>query len=93
MKYTVEVDDNFHYMDEEERYTLGVYDSAEEAVAAAKRVVDGFLSEGVNPGATARELFYSFTMFGDTPHIIPTIKGFDAWEYARQRCIELRGDT
>ena len=41
--YTVEVDDNYHYMNESERYTLGEYDTWEEALAAAKKVVDDFL--------------------------------------------------
>ena len=39
-KYTVLVDDNYHYMNEEYRYTLGVYDTKEEALQAAKSIVD-----------------------------------------------------
>lgn len=30
--YKVMVDDNFHYMDESERYELGIFPTAEEAI-------------------------------------------------------------
>ena len=52
-KYTVYVDDNYHYMDEDERYTLGVFDTEEEAVRAAKNVIDKFLPDTCTPGTTA----------------------------------------
>ena len=35
--YTVFVDDNFHYMDESERYKLGEFVDCASAVAACKR--------------------------------------------------------
>ena len=38
--YKVFVDDNFHYMNDECRYELGVFTSFEKAVAACKRIVD-----------------------------------------------------
>jgi hypothetical protein len=34
MSYTVLVDDNFHYMDKDERYTLGEFESLEAAIIA-----------------------------------------------------------
>ena len=43
MKYTVFVDDNFHFMDEGERCKLGEFKSAEAAIAAARKIVDEFL--------------------------------------------------
>jgi hypothetical protein len=46
MRYTLLCDDNFHFMDETERITLGQFDSAEAAFAAARRVVDRDLLEG-----------------------------------------------
>ena len=42
-KYSVYVDDNFHYMQEDERYTLGVFDTEAEAVEAARNIIDKFL--------------------------------------------------
>ncbi len=32
MKYTIRVDDNYHYMDESERYTHGHYETTEETI-------------------------------------------------------------
>jgi hypothetical protein len=32
-KYEVYVDDNFHFLDESERYRLGAFETCEEAVA------------------------------------------------------------
>jgi len=54
--YTVFVDDNFHYMDESERYRQGVYETVEEAVAACKGIVDEFLQSANEPGTTSDSL-------------------------------------
>jgi len=91
--WTVYVDDNFHYMDEDERYCLGAFDSLEAALAACRKIVDAFLQD--KPAKTADELYDLYTSFGEDPWI----KGpspasgtppFSAWDYARQRCKELR---
>jgi len=84
--YTVFVDDNFHYMDEDERYTLGVFATPEEAIAACRSIVDGCI--GSEPGATAETLFKNYAMFGEDPFIVPGV-GFSAWDYAKRRCAEL----
>jgi hypothetical protein len=54
-RYKVIVDDNFHYMDESERYEHGVFATAEEAIAACKRIVDEDLGNihSHNPGVAA----------------------------------------
>jgi hypothetical protein len=57
MSYRVLVDDNFHYMDEAERYELGVYASLDAAVAAAQAVVDSYLESAYKPGMSAQALF------------------------------------
>src|SRR5512139_1143390 len=49
-KYEVFVDDNFHYMDESERYKLGTFKTCEEATAVCKRIVDEFLEQGYEEG-------------------------------------------
>ena len=53
MKYQLYVDDNFHYQDESERYLAGEYDTLEEALAAAKGIVDEFSQKEYRPGMTA----------------------------------------
>ncbi|HEX4077749.1 MAG TPA: hypothetical protein VHX61_02590 [Rhizomicrobium sp.] len=39
MTYTVFVDDNYHYMDASERYTLGEFETLKAAVDACKLIV------------------------------------------------------
>jgi len=87
MKYEVFVDDNFHYMDEDERYKLGEFDTEEEAVAACKEIVDKFLLFNYKPGMTAEELYSHYTDFGEDPFVRPG--SFSAWTYAKERCPEI----
>ena len=86
--YTVFVDDNFHYMDESERYTLGHFATYEKAVAAAKRIVDKFLAAQHKRGMSAEELLKKYKTFGQDPYIVPNDRepGFSAWTYAEERC-------
>jgi hypothetical protein len=86
--YKVIADDNFHHMDEEERYEVGVYSSCAEAIAVCKKVVDDFLLPAHKPGMTAEELWSLYTAFGDDAFIVSTDRRcrFSGWEYARQRC-------
>jgi NAD-dependent deacetylase len=90
MTYTIRVDDNFHYMDEDHRYTHGEYESLEEALKAAKAIVDSFLSAAYVPGMSPDELYRHYTSFGDDPFIIgPEDAKFSAWNYAQGRCQEI----
>jgi hypothetical protein len=91
MKYKVCVDDNFHYMDESERYTLGEYDSSEEAMNVSKKRVDDFLISSYKDGMTAKELFDHYKGFGEDPFIVSEDKSvsFSAWSYAEERCREI----
>ena len=94
--YDVMVDDNFHYMDEDERWKLGTFATADEAIAACKKLVDeNLLSMLKNkpPGMTATELYELYVMFGDDPSVfepsgVPQVE-FSAWDYARVRAEEL----
>jgi hypothetical protein len=87
------VDDNFHYMDESERWELGVFASAEEALEACRRLVDRSLADGYKAGATAAELFAHYKSFGDDPFIVALDDApkpsFSAWTYAQARAVEL----
>jgi hypothetical protein len=92
MSYRVLVDDNFHYIDEAERYELGVFASLDEARSAAQALVDAYLLSAHQPGMTAQALFKSYTAFGEDPFIVaPDQEGvaFSAWEYAKRRCDDI----
>jgi hypothetical protein len=93
MKYVVRVDENSHYMDESERYTLGEFEDAESALAAAKKAVDDDLDSLYGAGMTAEQLYRQYTSFGRDPFIV-SVDGscrFSAWDYAAQRCREICG--
>lgn len=89
--WKVFVDDNFHFMDEDERYELGEFRTREEAVEACKRRVDDFLLQHLEDAASPEKLLDLYGSFGEDPFIIGPDHGdnFSAWEYAKQRCDEL----
>jgi hypothetical protein len=89
--YTVYVDDNFHYMDESERYKVGAYPDCETAIQKCKEIVDEFLLSNRATGMTAKQLFELYTTFGEDPGIVGPEGNckFSAWTYARQRSEEL----
>lgn len=92
LPFTVFVDDNFHYMDETERTTHGTFATAEEAVAACKRIVMDSVRSNFRSGMTADELYDSYKSFGDDPFVVSSAGGdveFSAWEYAKQLCAEI----
>ena len=83
-QYTVYVDDNFHYMDESERYKLGEFDNCAAALAACKQIVDEFL---LSNRGQCEDVLVTYVMFGDDPFIVtddPNCK-FSARDYARER--------
>jgi hypothetical protein len=87
--YVVFVDDNFHFMKEEERYKSGDYATLEEAVKKCQEIVDGFLDDQYKPGMSSDALFEQYAHFGEDPFIRGPESDFSAWDYARQRCDEL----
>ena len=93
MKYTVMVDDNFHYMDESHRYELGKYDSLNEARNAAVKIVDEFLIENKETVADEGELIAMYCLYGEDPFILndDLENHFSARSYASQKCKELFG--
>lgn len=90
--YTVLVDDNYHYMDESERYTMGKYTSPEAAITACKKLVDDFLEascKGLEP--SSEKLYEHYVAFGPDPFIVtnePSMPkpSFSAWKYAKEQC-------
>lgn len=92
MTYTVFIDDNFHYMDEEARTTYGQFETPDAAIAACKNIVDESLQHLHRPGMTEAAMLEAYQGFGDDPFIItkdaPEVE-FSAWDYARQRAGEI----
>ena len=90
--WTVFVDDNFHFLDETERCTLGTFDKYDQALSACQKKVDDFLND--SSATNAEDLLASFSSFGESPRLSgPTPEGetlrFSAWNYARERCAEI----
>jgi hypothetical protein len=90
-KYTVFVDDNYHYMDESERFRKGDYATLDEAIAVCKHMVDEFLKDEVELGATKAERYRQYTGFGPDPFIVTDdpdagSPAFSAWSYAKEQC-------
>lgn len=84
-KYVVMVDDNFHYMDKDERYKYGEYDTVEEAINECMNIIESSIV--YVEGATADELFSTYCMFGEEPYIISDEEvHFNARDYAREYC-------
>ena len=91
--YTVYVDDNFHYMEEGERYKLGDFATLGEAIAACKRLVDAFLKDETTLDSPAAERYQQYTNFGPDPFIVSddpeaAVPPFSSWNYAEKRCAE-----
>ena len=95
MSYRVLVDENFHYMDKSRRYAQGDYATYAEAFAVCREIVDRFLRHEHVPGMPASALYFRYMMFGRDPFLVngtgeaEAQPGFSAWDYARQRCMDL----
>jgi hypothetical protein len=92
MTYTVLVDDNAHHMDDTARYRLGEYATLEEAVEAARRLVDAWLEETHTPGMTGEALFREYLAWGEDPFVVGPGEvrvPFSAWDRARERAREV----
>lgn len=88
--YNVVVASNFHYMDQSEHYAAGVFESADDALRLARKIVDESLP-AYQPGMTADQMFDAYKAFGEDPFIVPATdtSRFSAWEYAAQLCKEM----
>ena len=90
MPYKVIVYDNAHYMDESESYTHGEFETYEAALSAAKKLVDDELGNAFKPGMPPEDLYRQFAAFGVDPVIVPPSEPpFSAWDYAKERSLEL----
>lgn len=96
--YRVYTYDNFHMYDEDDdgAELRGKYDTSEEALRAAKQIVDNSLrwerTQCKNP-ADSDELYSRYISFGDSPSIRPdTTPYFSASKYAKSRCVDICKD-
>jgi len=68
-KYKVFVDDNYHYMDEGERYAVASYNSLTEAIEKCKEItirsLESFFEKGISP----ENLKAQWALFGEDPFI------------------------
>ncbi len=90
--YQLFIDDNFHYMDEDERVGPIEFATAADARAEARKIVDSFLESNFKQGMEAAELYSTYVCFGEDPFIRcpgdEEIK-FSAFDYARVRSEEI----
>jgi hypothetical protein len=92
--YRVMIDDNFHYLEDDERSTYGTVATAEQALDICRKLVDqSLMHQYQQGGVTAEALYDRYTDFGDDPFVValdgaPDVK-FSAWSYAKQRAAEL----
>jgi hypothetical protein len=94
MPYHMFVDDNFHYMDRSYRSGPVMFLRVDEALAAARQIVDRFLAENHVPGMAADTLYGQYTMFVEDPFIValdgPEVQ-FSAWSYAKEQSCAVCG--
>jgi hypothetical protein len=82
--YNVRVYDNYHYMDEDEAYDLGPFETAEEALEVARQIVRESVRSMAEGCTTVDEVMSQYKSFGDDPVVIgsPSVQ-FSAWSYAQ----------
>ena len=82
-KYLIQVDDNYHYGNEDERYTAGSFNTLEEALKKCQEITLSSLKEFYQEGISADELKAQWSMFGEDPFIVGPVEGvpFSAREF------------
>ncbi len=68
-QYIVQVDDNYHYADESERYCAGTFAMLNQAIQVCEAITIESLKSVYEPGITAGKLSSQWAMFGDDPFI------------------------
>jgi hypothetical protein len=91
MRCVVMADDNFHSMDESERYRAGELATAEKAVARCRQIAGEYLDDArkIDENSTATAHWQSHVMFGEDAFVVANGAEpvpFSAWGDARERC-------
>ena len=89
MTYTVSIDDNFHFMQEDERYTSGTFATAEEAKEHCKALIKAELNSYLEQGIAVDKLAFTWGAFGEDPWINPDC-GFSSRDFVERCCREKR---
>jgi len=95
MSYEVYMLDNVSYGEFEWNYTLGVYDSYDEAIEEAREIVDVFLTYFYKSGMSDKELYQEYLTNGKTPLILSTAAEKELAQktsdtnYAKTRAMEI----
>ena len=77
---------------------IGEYPELTDAINAAMRVIDTFLSSQYTKGISAEKLFEIYKQIGQVPYIFggagttTQISGFNHFEYSMRRCKEIARD-
>ncbi len=75
--FTVKIDDNYHFMDGTERVTHGQFETADEALAVCRVIVDDFLADAIKPGMSSAALWERYKMFGEDPFVVAVVLKID----------------
>lgn len=68
-KYKVKIDDNYHYMDQNEQYVDSVHSSLENAIKRCKEITIRSLKNFYKEGIAPEKMSAQWAMFGVDPFI------------------------
>ena len=80
--FKVYVDDNFHFMDEDERYCAGDFATPDEALAKCRSILDADLEHLYEDGMSVEDLVSRWSSFGKSPFAIGL--DFSSIDYVRE---------
>ena len=93
MKFYLKVFDNYHHWDETSAYGHGSFDTYEEAVNEAKKIVREFLIDHCKFGTEPGELMALYGMYGEEPVVFPDQptngKSFSPRDYSKEFAEEI----
>ena len=86
-KHKVWIDDNFHFMDEDERVFHGEFSTPTQAIVACQKIVDANIESITENETDPDKAYESYVCFGDDPWIEGV--EFSASEYAKIKIKEM----
>ena len=89
--YKVWIDDNFNFMDEDERVFHGEFDTPTQAIVACQKIVNANIESITETETDPDKAYESYACFGDDPWIEGV--EFSAFEYAKIKIQEVLRHT